>query len=130
MGEIYLYADKTAQLPNFCNLVPNSECNAVYGWSIGRGAWTFPPGKWTKVRQTVRVNTFSGGKPNADGVVTVWVNDNPKPVLYLDKIVYRTQPNTKLLGIDFETFFGGSKPAFLNTKDQYAYYKNFKLAAY
>ena len=130
MGEIYLYADKNAQIPNFCNIVPNSECNAVYGWSIGRGNWNFATGAWTKVRQTVRINTFNGNTPQANGVVTVWVNDNPVPALYLDKIVYSTIPTVKPLAIDFETFFGGSKPQFVNTKDQYAYFKDFKLSAY
>jgi hypothetical protein len=127
---VYLYVDKNAQINNICSIVPKTICNTVYGWSIGRGLFTFKAGGWTKVRQTVKMNTFSGNNPNPDGSVTVWINDNSSPVFSLNKIVYGISPNVNPLGIDFETFFGGSQPQFKNTKDQYVYFKGFKLAAY
>lgn len=70
LGELYLYAPKDKQGPGVCKTAPVSYCNSEYGYSIGRGAWTFIPGTWTDVRQDIWLNTH--GLPN--GGFNVWVN--------------------------------------------------------
>ncbi|GAA5978055.1 hypothetical protein JCM5350_007382 [Sporobolomyces pararoseus] len=84
-GELYLYAPKSdpAQLESLCNTAPLSYCDSSYGFSIGRGAWTFERGAWSNIRQEIRLNT-----PGiADGGVRIFVND--KLVLSSDEVLYR-----------------------------------------
>jgi hypothetical protein len=123
-----LYVDRAAQTPNFCTAVPNSECNDKFGASIGRGLIRFPTGRWTKLRQEIKLNTFSNGKPNPDGEIAVYVNSRKVPVFKHSSIVFRTQPQVKASGIQFEAFFGGSQPGFETPKTQTASFKAFKLA--
>ncbi|KAJ3505671.1 hypothetical protein NMY22_g17500 [Coprinellus aureogranulatus] len=68
-GELYLYADRKKQTEALCS-DPRSECNAVYGFSIGRGSFTWAKGAWTTVVQTVVLNT--PGRQN--GAFTLDVN--------------------------------------------------------
>ncbi|TEB31469.1 hypothetical protein FA13DRAFT_1791698 [Coprinellus micaceus] len=68
-GELYLYAGKDKQPTALCS-DPRSECNAVYGFSIGRGSFTWAAGAWTTVVQTVVLNT--PGKQ--DGAFSLDVN--------------------------------------------------------
>ncbi|KAH8114215.1 hypothetical protein DFH11DRAFT_1596584 [Phellopilus nigrolimitatus] len=56
-GELYLYAPKDKQTDALCNAPPESVCDAAYGLSVGRGSFRFTPGAWTRVRQTVSLNT-------------------------------------------------------------------------
>ncbi|MBW0460811.1 hypothetical protein O181_000526 [Austropuccinia psidii MF-1] len=72
MGELYLYAPKNKQGPGVCKTPPMSYCNAEYGFSLGRGAWTFQRGAWTNVRQDIWLNT--DGKKN--GRFAIWINGN------------------------------------------------------
>ncbi|KAJ3731652.1 hypothetical protein DFJ43DRAFT_1078400 [Lentinula guzmanii] len=68
-GELYLYAPKDKQTDSLCN-DPQSVCDAAYGLSVGRGSFVFAPGNWTKVRQTVILNTPG----RQDGCFTLDVN--------------------------------------------------------
>ncbi|GAA5948145.1 hypothetical protein JCM3765_007128 [Sporobolomyces pararoseus] len=84
-GELYLYAPKSNpdQLESLCKTAPLSYCDSSYGFSIGRGAWTFERGAWSNIRQEIRLNT-----PGiADGGVRIFVND--KLVLSSDAVLYR-----------------------------------------
>ena len=45
------------QTEALCKTPPESVCDADYGLSIGRGAFTFAAGNWTHVRQTLTLNT-------------------------------------------------------------------------
>lgn len=63
------YAPKDKQTPALCS-DPQSTCDADYGFSIGRGSFSYAPGAWTTVAQTVVLNT--PGKQ--DGSFTLRVN--------------------------------------------------------
>ncbi|KAJ2911457.1 hypothetical protein MD484_g8960, partial [Candolleomyces efflorescens] len=56
LGELYLYAAKDKQTKALC-ADPRSVCDAAYGFSIGRGSFTWAAGAWTTVVQTVVLNT-------------------------------------------------------------------------
>ncbi|KAJ6546803.1 hypothetical protein B0H19DRAFT_954151 [Mycena capillaripes] len=55
-GELYLYAAKDKQTHALC-ANPQSVCDAAYGFSIGRGSFTWRAGGWTTVCQIVQLNT-------------------------------------------------------------------------
>lgn len=131
MGEVYLYVARNLQTPDFCSKIPNSTCNPVYGASIGRGSFTFSTTAWTTVIETIQMNTFKAdGSANQDGVLTLWVNGSSVPAVHMTNIVFAPMASAITVGIDFETFFGGSQPSFYNTKDQSSYFKDFKLYAH
>jgi hypothetical protein len=56
-GELYLYAPRDKQAKGVCKTHPKSVCSDDYGMSIGRGSFRWATGRWTEVRQTVRLNT-------------------------------------------------------------------------
>lgn len=56
-GEIYAYLPLVKENTDvLCKVPPKSEQNPDYGFSIGRGAWRFEPGKWTVIAQRVKLN--------------------------------------------------------------------------
>ncbi|KAJ7891319.1 hypothetical protein B0H14DRAFT_3428627 [Mycena olivaceomarginata] len=69
MGELYLYAPKDKQTRALCR-DPQSECNADYGFSIGRKSFKWRAGGWTTVTQIVRMNT--PGKQDGEFRVDVY----------------------------------------------------------
>jgi len=82
-GELYLYAPKDRQTPSLCNTPPLSVCDQAYGLSIGRGSFLFALGSWTRLRQTVVLNT-----PGVqDGVFRLEVNG--RVALDLPDVLYR-----------------------------------------
>ncbi|KAH9821837.1 family 14 polysaccharide lyase [Melampsora americana] len=82
-GELYLYAPKSRQVPSLCQTPPLSDCNAEYGYSIGRGAWNFTRGGWTNVRQDIWLNN---GEEN-DGGFNIWIDG--QLALHSDQVYYR-----------------------------------------
>ncbi|WVF71346.1 hypothetical protein IAT40_006149 [Kwoniella sp. CBS 6097] len=92
LGELYLYAPKDKQTPELCQTKPRSICDAAYGLSIGRGAWTFALGDWTTVRQDVWLNTPGQN----DGGFNIWVNG--QLVLSASDVRYRENPDACLQG--------------------------------
>ena len=56
------------QIAGFCD-DPDVHCNYDYGHSLGRGSWYFVPGEWTRLAQTVRLNTVG----QYDGSIVVRV---------------------------------------------------------
>jgi hypothetical protein len=96
------YAEKAKQPPSLCQTT-NASCNEVYGLSLGRGSFTFARGKWTDLRQTVRLNT--PGIP--DGGFTLDVNGNR--VLSLEGIYYRNSKPSSLTSSSSSALNQGSK---------------------
>ncbi|KAK7688891.1 hypothetical protein QCA50_007582 [Cerrena zonata] len=82
-GELYLYAPKDKQTDKLCSTPPLSVCNADYGLSIGRGSFSFTPGTWTHLKQTITLNTPG----QQDGGFYLEVNG--KPALQLKDVFYR-----------------------------------------
>ena len=64
-GELYTYLppDYSANKA-VCNIAPESDCNDVYGASVGRGSFTFATGARTYVSQRVRLN--DAGQANGE----------------------------------------------------------------
>ena len=125
-GEAYLYLDKKAQSPLLCGV--NCNAHTTYGYSIGRGQFTFATGRWNKIRQVVKLNTFTDSVYNQDGVFQLYLNE----VLVIESrvVAYRTAIDVVALGIDFETFFGGHGDLYSTPLTQCSYFKGFKLGAF
>lgn len=71
---------------------PLSVCDAAFGLSVGRGAFRFLAGGWTRVRQTVVLNT--PGKQ--DGGFTLDVNG--ERMIDRNDIFYRSDEPESILG--------------------------------
>ena len=57
IGELYTYLPQTERNTQRLLLVPpKSIQHPDYGFSVGRGAFTFTPGRWTRVTQRVKMN--------------------------------------------------------------------------
>ncbi|KAF8801407.1 polysaccharide lyase family 14 protein [Phlegmacium glaucopus] len=129
-GELYLYAPKEKQTEALCS-DPESICDAAYGLSIGRGSFTWAAGDWTRVQQTVVLNTPG----MQDGSFTLDINGrrviDRADVLYRDELAddsgddeSRT-PSPKKAAT---TFFGGHSDKYATPRDQYIWFKDFALA--
>lgn len=91
-GEVYAYLPEAEQRESLCQ-ESDVICNPKYGYSLGRGSWTFARGKWVTVRQTVRLNT--PGVRN--GMVRVDVNW--RHVYTERRLAFVSNETGKLLGI-------------------------------
>ncbi|WP_064745270.1 polysaccharide lyase [Pseudonocardia acaciae] len=98
-GEVYAY-------------LPGTKGDNGYGDSLGRGSWTFQPGKWTKITQRVQLNT--PGQKN--GSVTVWLDG--KQVFQKADLDYRSSGGLHIDGVFFSTFFGGSDVSWASPVNQ------------
>jgi hypothetical protein len=105
-GEVYAY-------------LPTSE---VHGTSLGRGCWSFPPGRWTSIRQRVLLNTPG----HADGRVIVW--QDGRKVLDSRGLEFRTTGELRIEGLFFSTFFGGSDTSWASPVDQHADFAGFAIS--
>ena len=56
-GELYAYVPLNDANAAALQAVPSSHRNPDYGFSVGRGLWTFEAGKWTTVAERVKMNT-------------------------------------------------------------------------
>uniref|UniRef100_A0A0W0G732 Putative polysaccharide lyase family 14 protein n=1 Tax=Moniliophthora roreri TaxID=221103 RepID=A0A0W0G732_MONRR len=93
-GELYLYAPKDKQTADLCNDF-HSVCDAAYGLSVGRGSFSYTPGKWTRISQTVTLNTPG----EQDGCFTLYVNGerviDRKDIFYRDEVSYDSESMNK-----------------------------------
>lgn len=105
-GEVYAY-------------LPSS---VGYGTSLGRGSWSFTPGRWTSIEQAVQLNTPG----RSDGSVTVWLDG--RQVFQQTAITYRTTDSLKIDGVFFSTFFGGGDPSWASPTDQHTDFAAFALS--
>jgi hypothetical protein len=105
-GEVYAYLQTSQE----------------HGTSLGRGCWTFPTGRWSTVRQVVRLNTPGA----ADGEVTVWQDGHP--VLHQQGLEFRTVDSLRIDGLFFSTFFGGGDSSWASPVDQHADFAGFTVS--
>lgn len=105
-GEVYAY-------------LPSS---VDHGSSLGRGAWTFPRGRWACLEQRVHLNEPG----RADGVIDVWFDGTQ--VLHADSLTFRTTPDLQIDGLFFSTFFGGGDSSWASPKDQVARFGGFAIS--
>ena len=105
-GEVYAY------------LPTSSE----HGTSIGRGAWSWPTGRWSCIEQRVTLNTPG----TQDGSVQVWLDG--KPVLSTGGLESRTTSDLRIEGLFFSTFFGGGDESWATPTDQVARFGGFDIS--
>ncbi|KAI9316362.1 hypothetical protein BX666DRAFT_1949768 [Dichotomocladium elegans] len=122
-GEIYAYIPEKLQPKTLCK-EKNVICNPDYGYSLGRGAWTFPRGKWVTVTQTIRMNSPG----NANGAIFVKVNGKQVHAQGHIAILSKKTDRT-MVGIMFDTFFGGNSRDWAPKKKMNTFFKGFSITA-
>ena len=101
-GELYTYLPPGIEAnKKVCSVPPKSECNDVFGQSVGRGSFTFTPGKRTTIGQRVRLNDV--GQEN--GELELFVDG--ESIFTVSGLVLRNSDAGRFHGIQMQTFFGG-----------------------
>jgi hypothetical protein len=106
VGEVYAY-------------LPTST---VHGTSLGRGSWSFGPGRWISIEEHVRLNTPGV----ADGLIEI-VIDGVR-VLRQSDVVFRSVASLKIEGVFFSTFFGGDDTSWATPQTVRADFADLSLA--
>ena len=94
-----------------------------YGEQLGCGNWTWQPGQWTKVQETVSLNTPG----RANGYILVYING--VPALDATGLTFRTVNSLQTDGLYFSTFFGGSDPTWATPQTQYTDFAGFGISS-
>ncbi|TCD61251.1 hypothetical protein EIP91_008720 [Steccherinum ochraceum] len=93
-GEFYTYLPPEFDAnKRVCDVAPKSECNSVYGASVGRGSFTFKTGAWTTISERVKLN--DAGQEN--GEIELFVEGESK--VYVTGLVLRDNDAGRLRGI-------------------------------
>ncbi|KAI0668354.1 polysaccharide lyase family 14 protein [Trametes maxima] len=122
-GELYTYLPPSkAANKAVCDVAPFSTCNDVFGASVGRGAFTFTPGKRTTIGQRVKLNDV--GKAN--GEIELFVDG--KSMFTVPGLELVTSEQGRIQGIQVQTFFGGSDSSWATPKDQNTFFGDFSVA--
>ena len=101
-GELYTYLPPgSPENKAVCKVPPQSDCNDVFGASVGRGSFKFTPGKRTTIGQRVKLNDV--GKAN--GELELFVDG--KSMFTVPGLVLRTAESGRIRGIQMQSFFGG-----------------------
>jgi len=123
IGEAYVYLPKNQSLEY--TQIPNLIQNDEYGDSLWRGLFEFLQNEWNQITMYIKLNTFDeSGNAINDGVLELTINDHKET---FDKLIWRTNPQTKITAILFSTFFGGSSIKYATPNDTYSYFKNFRI---
>ncbi|KAF8526876.1 hypothetical protein BU17DRAFT_40262 [Hysterangium stoloniferum] len=118
-GELYTYLPLTQSNAKRLSMVPPLTIgNPQYGFSVGRGAWTFHAGSWTVIAEQVRLN--DPGKKN--GIINVWVNGTR--VIHIEGLEMRESAASVVQGMHFQTFFGGSSSDYASPRTQKAWFSD------
>ncbi|KAF8600088.1 hypothetical protein BDV93DRAFT_448289 [Ceratobasidium sp. AG-I] len=123
-GELYGYLPPSAKSTNkaaVCSKT-NTSCDEGYGWSLGRGSWTWKTGTWQTMAQKVTLNDI--GKSNGEVVIYI----DGKEVYTAKNIQLRVNKNSVPQGIMVQSFFGGHDATWASPKDQSAYFADYSLA--
>jgi hypothetical protein len=94
-----------------------------YGMQLGCGNWTWQPGKWTKVQETVHLNTPG----QANGYITVYIDG--VPALDAIGLTFRTVSSLQISGLYLSTFFGGSDKTWATPQTQYVDFAGFGVTS-
>ncbi len=116
-GEAYAYLPFKS--PTYLQACTGS-CSGSFGDSIGRGSFTFVPGRWNKIALRTSLNTLGLN----DGFLEVFHNDIL--VIQIPRIVYRNW-NMLTKYIMFSTFYGGSTKDWAPVNENSATFRNFNV---
>ncbi|TDL21278.1 hypothetical protein BD410DRAFT_790052 [Rickenella mellea] len=111
-GELYTYVQSNDVNNKVLSNVPNSIKNPDYGFSVGRGSWSFPAGQWITVAERIKLNDPG----QANGEVQVWYNG--ESMINVQGLELRNDATSLIQGMQFETFFGGSTSDWASPEDQ------------
>ena len=101
-GELYTYLPLTEQNAAAQEAVPPLTVeNDDYGFSVGRGSFTFPAGQWVTILQRIKLNDPA----SYNGQIMLWINGQSK--INVTGVSMRTASNSTIKGLHFQTFFGG-----------------------
>ncbi len=102
-----------------------------FDWDDGPlGEWEeFETDQWYHFRHRIIMNTpgVNGEEGLHDGVVQAWLDG--VQVLNVDDIRFRDVASLQIDQLYFSTFFGGGSSNWATTKDEYAYFDDFKITA-
>jgi len=116
-GEVYAYLPLTSTNSERLGAVPPQSIeNPDYGFSVGRGAWTFHRGAWNVIAERIQLN--DPGQNN--GALQVWVNGTT--VVHVTGLSFRNSSSSVFKGMHFQTFFGGSTPDYASPQTQVAWF--------
>lgn len=119
LGELYAYLPLTDDNAAVLATVPPETIeNPDYGFSVGRGAWTFPAGAWTTIAERVKVND----PDSLNGEVQVWINGTS--VISASNLQMRNSSDSVFQGMHFQTFFGGSTSDYASPQTQNAWFSD------
>ncbi|KAF8528203.1 hypothetical protein BU17DRAFT_73814 [Hysterangium stoloniferum] len=127
-GELYTYLPQPSMGSQFkgnqqlCNVKPLSVCSDDAGASVGRGSWSFTPGKWTVLSQRVKLN--DAGVQNGELEVIV----NGQTMFNLKGLALRDSDKGRINGYIFQSFFGGHHSDWASPKNQDMFLKDFSIA--
>ncbi|KAI0628806.1 polysaccharide lyase family 14 protein [Trametes polyzona] len=122
-GELYTYLPPSSEANKaVCNVPPFSTCNDKFGASVGRGAFTFPQGKWATIGQRVKLNDV--GKAN--GEIELFFEG--KSLFTVPGLELVSKPEGRIRGIQMQSFFGGSDSSWATPKDQDVFFSDFSVA--
>ncbi|KIJ94831.1 polysaccharide lyase family 14 protein [Laccaria amethystina LaAM-08-1] len=119
VGELYTYLPPTPRNAHQLSRVPPlSKENSDYGYSVGRGSFHLDRavGRWMSVAFRVKLNDV--GEEN--GEITLYIDGSP--VISIDRLSLRTSDEGKIMGMHFQTFFGGHAGDWASSKDQRAWF--------
>lgn len=90
------------------------------------GDWTFfESDRWYHLRHRVVMNSVVNGAGQHDGIVQAWLDG--EMVLDLNNIRFRDIPELQIDGMYFSTFFGGSGDQWNTSKDEVAFFDDFRI---
>ncbi|GAW03324.1 polysaccharide lyase family 14 protein [Lentinula edodes] len=116
-GELYIYLPLTAEnKKRLLTVPPLSLENPDFGFSVGRGAFFIPVGRWVSIAIRVKLNAVGLD----DGEIELWIDG--ASVISITGLSFSNSEKSRLKGMHFQTFFGGNKPDWASPKDQRAWF--------
>ncbi|KAJ3893855.1 hypothetical protein GG344DRAFT_42377 [Lentinula edodes] len=116
-GELYIYLPLTAEnKKRLLTVPPLSLENPDFGFSVGRGAFFIPVGRWVSIAIRVKLNAVGVD----DGEIELWIDG--ASVISVTGLRFRNSEKSGLKGMHFQTFFGGKSPDWASPKDQRAWF--------
>jgi hypothetical protein len=107
-GEMYTYLPPSfKENDQVCSVKPKSDCNPVFGASVGRGSIHLPSGEWVTIGERVKLNGASSAKDGGDkdGELELFIGG--KSAWVVKGLVLRQSNLGKMRGLMVQSFFGG-----------------------
>jgi len=116
-GELYTYLPLTDENAAVQLTVPPLTVeNTDYGFSVGRGSFNFTAGEWFTITERILLND----PDSYNGQVRIWING--QSVIELEGVSMRNSSDSVVMGMHFQTFFGGSTSDWASPINQSAWF--------